>query len=52
MQGHLHAKVPATGEEISSPIAHVCDLRDGRIAHWQAFEDTGKMRSALERATW
>jgi ketosteroid isomerase-like protein len=50
MQGHLHAKVPATGEAVSSPVAHICDLKDGKIVHWQALEDTRKMQQALDRA--
>ncbi|HWH15200.1 MAG TPA: nuclear transport factor 2 family protein [Miltoncostaeaceae bacterium] len=50
MQGTLRARVPATGEEVTSPVAHICDMRDGRIAHWQALEDTRRMQEAQDRA--
>ena len=50
MQGALHAKVPGSEEPVSSPVAHVCDLRDGKIVHWQALEDTRKLQEARARA--
>lgn len=49
MQGVLRARVPATGVDVASPVAHICDLRDGRIVHWQALEDTRLLQQARDR---
>jgi uncharacterized protein len=50
MQGQLHARVPGSKEAVASPVAHICDVRDGKIVHWQGPEDTRKLQQARDRA--
>jgi ketosteroid isomerase-like protein len=30
----------ATGEPVDIQVAHVWDLRDGKVVHWQQYQDT------------
>ena len=37
-----------TGESVSFPIVHVCDLESGKITKWKSFGDTALFNTAIE----
>jgi hypothetical protein len=38
----------ATGKSMSSPFAHVWTVRDGRLASFNMYTDTAKVREAMK----
>lgn len=48
--GHLRHLVPLTDRLFESDWALVCEIRDGRIASYQFFEDTAAAALAFEPA--
>jgi ketosteroid isomerase-like protein len=45
--GHYSGTAPATGKAMRAAVAHVYDLRDGRIARFRMFADTQPMWKAM-----
>ena len=45
--GHYSGTAPATGKAMRAAVAHVYDLRDGRIARFRMFADTQPMWEAM-----
>lgn len=45
--GHYSGSSPATGKAMRSAVAHVYDLREGRIARFRMFADTHPMWQAM-----
>jgi ketosteroid isomerase-like protein len=48
--GHDTGKVRATGTAFEEDWIHICTYRDGKLARWQAFVDTGDLVADLNRA--
>jgi ketosteroid isomerase-like protein len=48
--GHDSGKIRATGTAIEEDWVHICTYRDGKLARWQAFADTGDLVADLIRA--
>jgi uncharacterized protein len=40
-----HATGKATGMELDAQVAHVWDMRDGKVVHWQQYLDTWQVNS-------
>lgn len=45
--GELSGTVRATGEEISVPFAHVCEIEDGKMVRFTDYHDTEAIRQAF-----
>ncbi|WP_397381759.1 nuclear transport factor 2 family protein [Prosthecobacter sp.] len=45
--GHYSGTAPATGKAMSAAVAHVYDLKGGRIARFRMFADTQPMWEAM-----
>ncbi|MCX6848846.1 MAG: nuclear transport factor 2 family protein [Verrucomicrobia bacterium] len=45
--GHYSGSAPDTGKAMRAAVAHVYDLRDGRIARFRMFADTQPMWEAM-----
>ena len=48
--GHDTGKVRATGTSFEEDWIHMCTYRNGKLARWQAFVDTGDLVADLSRA--
>jgi ketosteroid isomerase-like protein len=40
VEARYRATVRATGKPLDAQVAHVWDLRDGKVVHWQQYGDT------------
>jgi uncharacterized protein len=40
VEARYRATVRATGKPLDAQVAHVWDLRDGKVVHWQQYSDT------------
>ena len=40
VEARYHATARATGKPLDAQVAHVWDLRDGKVVHWQQYSDT------------
>ena len=40
VEARYRATVRATGKPLDAQVAHVWDLRDGKLVHWQQYSDT------------
>ncbi len=45
--GHYGGTAPATGKAMRASVAHIYDLRDGKICRFRMFADTHPMWQAL-----
>ena len=45
--GELSGTARATGEDISVPFAHVCEIEDGRMVRFTDYHDTEAIRRAF-----
>lgn len=45
--GHLRHRIPATGRVFESDWALRCEVTDGKITHYQFFEDTAAAQDAF-----
>lgn len=48
MLGNWRGTYIETGKTASFPLAHVFDLRDGKIVKWQSYADTALYNAAVE----
>lgn len=48
--GHQAGKVRATGTRFEEDWVHICTYRNGKVARWQAFIDTGSLLADLRLA--
>ena len=46
--GELSGTTRETGEEISVPFAHVCEIEDGKMVRFTDYHDTEAIRRAFE----
>ncbi|MDI1312446.1 nuclear transport factor 2 family protein [Prosthecobacter sp.] len=46
--GHYSGASPATGKAMRTAVAHVYDMREGKIARFRMFADTQPMWRAME----
>ncbi len=46
--GHYSGSSPATGKAMRVAVAHIYDLREGKIARFRMFADTQPMWQAME----
>ncbi len=47
MQGRYTGRGRATGRPLDAQVAHVWDVRDGRVVRWQQYLDTAQAREVL-----
>jgi ketosteroid isomerase-like protein len=40
VEARYRATTRATGKPLDAQVAHVWDLRDGKVVHWQQYSDT------------
>jgi uncharacterized protein len=43
VEARYRATVRATGKPLDAQVAHVWDLRDGKLVHWQQYSDTWQL---------
>ena len=46
VEARYRATVKATGKALDAQVAHVWDLRDGKVVHWQQYSDTWQFAQA------
>ena len=47
MQGRYTGRGRATGRELDAQVAHVWDLRDGKLVRWQQYANTAHLLEVL-----
>ena len=47
VQARYRGRAKATGRDVDAQVAHVWDLRDGKIVRFQQYVDTAQLQSAL-----
>ena len=50
MQGRYHGKGTATGKALDAQVAHVWDLKDGKVVRFQQYADTRHLAEVLGAA--
>jgi ketosteroid isomerase-like protein len=50
VEARYRGTVKANGRTLDAQVAHVWDLRDGKLVHWQQYSDTWQFAEIMEFA--